>query len=134
MSKKIDLTGKRFGRLVVLEGSLIVNKKKKIKCKCDCGVEKYIREDSLKNGATKSCGCLRTELASNRLYNFSKNRDKYKDIKGNRYGKLTVIKREVKNDDRAMVWLCKCDCGNYLKVRQNSLSKNHTKSCGCLYS
>lgn len=70
MGKLIDLTGKKFGRLTVIKrtGS---NEGKRIiyLCKCECGKEKIIRGDNLRNGKTKSCGCLHNELAGgqNRL-------------------------------------------------------------------
>lgn len=58
----IDLTGKRFGRLVVERrypaksnnnGAVWV-------CKCDCGVEVAVASNKLRYGNTKSCGCLRS--------------------------------------------------------------------------
>lgn len=59
------------------------------------------------------------------------------DITGQRFGRLTAIKlipkeeRTWSNKERA--WLCKCDCGNEVIVRQRSLrSARMTKSCGCL--
>ena len=59
------------------------------------------------------------------------------DITGQRFGRLTAIKlipkeeRTWSNKERA--WLCKCDCGNEVIVRQRSLrSTRMTKSCGCL--
>ena len=63
--KLIDLTGKRFGRLFVIKR--ISNKGKKWihwLCRCDCGVVKSINGDALKNGGTKSCGCLKKDLGS----------------------------------------------------------------------
>ena len=68
MPKKIDLTGQRFGRLVVLEEA----PKRKIHtshwvCRCDCGnITKPIAMCSLKSGATKSCGCLNKEKLAER--------------------------------------------------------------------
>jgi hypothetical protein len=58
----IDLTGKRFGRLIVLN-IVQYNKCSRIhwKCKCDCGNIKNINGTSLKLGVTKSCGCYRDE-------------------------------------------------------------------------
>lgn len=57
--KKIDLKGKRFGRLVVIEktserlwGSVVW------KCKCDCGNFKNASAKNLRQGFVKSCGCL----------------------------------------------------------------------------
>ena len=57
--KMKDITGMRFGRLVVIEPT---NKRKNNEvlwlCKCDCGNEKITIGNSLRNGKTKSCGCL----------------------------------------------------------------------------
>lgn len=60
-----DIVGKRFCRLVVI--SIEVNRLKwqsKCLCRCDCGTEKKINFSSLKNGLTKSCGCLQKERTS----------------------------------------------------------------------
>lgn len=65
MSAFIDLAGKTFGRLTVLEraGS---NKHKKAlwKCTCSCGVITTVIGSSLTKGKSTSCGCFRTDLAS----------------------------------------------------------------------
>jgi len=53
------------------------------------------------------------------------------DLTGKRFGKLIVIKKNGKDKFRQNMWLCKCDCGNYVTVRAYSL-KNNTRSCGCL--
>lgn len=62
MSRFIDLTGEKFGRLVVIKrigkdksGNIIWL------CRCDCKTEKIIRGASLKNKTTRSCGCLNKE-------------------------------------------------------------------------
>ncbi len=68
MSKsfKEDLTGKRFGRLTVLE--FVPNEKAKSywKCRCDCGNIRIIQGTALKNGNTKSCGCYHSEVSAKR--------------------------------------------------------------------
>lgn len=64
MSHIIDLTGQRFGRLVVIEKDENRNGKSTNaywKCKCDCGNEVSVISKSLRNGETKSCGCYRSE-------------------------------------------------------------------------
>ena len=67
MSKKLDLIGQRFGRLVVIkEEGRDQNGRVLLQCKCDCGNEVIVRSDSLRNGSCKSCGCLRKELSSER--------------------------------------------------------------------
>jgi len=59
----IDLTDQRFGKLVVIRR--VSNDHSNLsqwECQCDCGITKIIRSSSLKNGITKSCGCLRREV------------------------------------------------------------------------
>lgn len=66
MSKKIDLTGQRFGRLVVLEEYSTKKCGVSWICRCDCGkITEPILSCNLRNGYTKSCGCLRNERTKN---------------------------------------------------------------------
>jgi hypothetical protein len=67
--RKVDHTGRRFGRLKVIK--LIVRRGKSRNdtiylCRCDCGREKQVRYSNLMNGGTLSCGCLQKELLSKR--------------------------------------------------------------------
>ena len=52
-----DLTGKRFGKLVVVGLDDKGTRKTYWVCQCDCGNIKSVRSDSLQCGAIKSCGC-----------------------------------------------------------------------------
>lgn len=62
MGKLIDITGKRFGRLVITEYIGQDNKRRSLwKCQCDCGGEIIVPKCNLINGNTKSCGCLGQE-------------------------------------------------------------------------
>src|SRR3990172_10612067 len=61
MRKVIDLTGQRFGRLVVLNIVPNDNHRTTWLCICDCGNKHTVRGDILKRGKSKSCGCLREE-------------------------------------------------------------------------
>jgi hypothetical protein len=55
----IDLVGKKFGNLTILERvSAIGEKQTKFRCLCECGKESIVCAAHLKNGHTKSCGCL----------------------------------------------------------------------------
>ena len=56
-----DLTGQRFGRLVVLERADNISGLTAWKCKCDCGNEIIAIANNLKRGHTKSCGCFRVD-------------------------------------------------------------------------
>ena len=55
----------------------------------------------------------------------------YKDITGQKYGRLTAIKYVYTKNKKAY-WLCKCDCGNEVIIAYSSLKSKNTKSCGCL--
>ena len=59
------------------------------------------------------------------MYNF-------KDLTGERFGRLTVVRRAENTKHGGAQWLCQCDCGNVKVVRTSALHGN-TKSCGCLY-
>ena len=60
---RIDITGQRFGKVVVLRYSRTEEKRTQWICQCDCGQVKEITGRSLRLGVTKSCGCLRREPA-----------------------------------------------------------------------
>lgn len=60
--KALDLTGRRFGRLTVLERKGSKNGKSAWLCRCDCGNEKIITASNLKTN-TVSCGCYHKEIA-----------------------------------------------------------------------
>ena len=58
-----------------------------------------------------------------------------KDLVGKKFGKLTVLSQvKERSINRAVFWVCKCDCGKKSKVSGNHLKSGHTKSCGCLYN
>lgn len=65
--KRIDLTGKVFGRLTVLEFSHTTATRNRVwKCKCSCGNETFVDTANLNRGHTISCGCfMREKVAEN---------------------------------------------------------------------
>lgn len=118
--RKLDLKGKRFGRLTVLNEELPYispagKPTRRWRVRCDCGKELTMLQNTLtrKNGA-QSCGCARYE----------KTRD---DLTGRRFGRLTVISQTPK------IATCICDCGKEVEVKRVDLIKG-LKSCGCLLS
>jgi hypothetical protein len=58
--RPIDLTGRRFGKLTVLEFSHRVKQYKHWKVRCDCGRETTMRGTSLTSENSTSCGCVHT--------------------------------------------------------------------------
>lgn len=57
MSALVDLTGNRYGHVVVLERAERKSKNSAWLCKCDCGKEFVTYAPNLKSGGTKTCGC-----------------------------------------------------------------------------
>ena len=75
--KAIDLTGKRFNRLTVLERTANNSHGRAMwVCRCDCGNIVTVWGGNLRNGHTQSCGCLQREHASkaSRLHGMTKTR------------------------------------------------------------
>lgn len=116
---RTDLSGQTFNLLTVIKKKSVDKKGKIIwECKCECGNITTATTTQLKSGSKKSCGCL-------------KNKSHAKDLKGQVFGMLKVIKR-VGTENRRAVWRCKCECGKYCNVRSIDLLSGNTKSCGCL--
>ena len=113
--KIIDLTGQKFGMLTVLEYVA----RSRWKCLCDCGNETIVDSRSFTHGKTKSCGCLVKST-------------KFKDITGQFFGKLTVLRLDRMNNRTGAFWICVCECGKETSVNGRSLRSGLTKSCGCL--
>jgi len=57
---------------------------------------------------------------------------KSKDLTGQKFGRLTAIKPVGKSKSHNILWLCKCDCGNYHTTAAVYLNNGDCKSCGCL--
>lgn len=126
MPAKENLLGKTFNRLTVIESAPSKNKKTYWKCKCICGNEVIVRADQLKDGNTKSCGCLNTETRA------ALGKTHIQDIKQQRFGKLTAIRRiENLPSGKGYYWECICDCGNIVQVPIADLKSGNTTSCGC---
>ena len=118
-----NLVNKKFGRLTVLEE---VGKDKYYNriylCQCECGNKVKVKRTQLVSGKTKSCGCLRKEVASKR---------KSQNLVGKKFNQLTVLE-EIGKDKQGIKWLCQCECGNTTVVHTKHLKSGNIKSCGCL--
>ena len=121
MGRKIkDIIGQRFGKLIAIK---MVDERVNSGlvawvCQCDCGNKTTVNGANLRNGKTKSCGCLH---GSN-----------IRDLTGKRFGKLVVIEPTAERVRANVVFKCICDCGNFAYIPGNNLVQNLTKSCGCL--
>lgn len=68
MSALIDLTGQRFGRLLVFGRGPNLGASSGWLCRCDCGTERPVRSYSLRSGDSPSCGCLTRREIGNRRW------------------------------------------------------------------
>jgi len=57
--KKLDLTGQRFGKLIVLAPAENIGNRTAWLCRCDCGREQVVKTYRLRDGEVTSCGCDR---------------------------------------------------------------------------
>ena len=126
LSKQKDITGNVYGDLTVIS---ILNKNNKTRCicKCSCGNECDVNYYDLINGKKTNCGCKKKKDRPDRI----------KDLSGQVFGYLTVIKRDEKEyytsgGTKLYKWICKCQCGNTISVERSKLKSGHTKSCGCI--
>jgi len=110
LGKFKDLTGQRFGRLVVQYRN---EETKKWHCLCDCGNETEVAAGHLNAGSVSSCGCSKIPT----------------DLVGKRFGRLTVQYYDIKKKK----WYCICDCGGEKYTDHGSLIRGLTRSCGCLH-
>lgn len=118
---RVDLTGKKFGRLTPKE----YVKGGKWICECECGNIIIVDTRNLNSGHTKSCGCLQKEKASQNTYDMSN----YED------DNIKVLSRDGSDEQQIAMWKCLCkNCGNIFSTRGSSIRAGYTKSCGCVRS
>ena len=125
------MIGQTFNFLTVIEGPFFDTssgrKRTLWRCKCRCGTEKLVRQDGLKSGRTKSCGCYKRQV----LIDANKKRQTL-DLTGQIFGLLTALEPTEERKDNRVVWKCQCECGNITFADTHSLQQGKIKSCGCL--
>lgn len=128
-----DLTGKRFGSLVVVRLATEDEKHGTTKrshagaqwlCHCDCGVDKIIRSSCLlrTRNPQKNCGDTLKHPRSN-----------YRDLVGKTFKGLYVLgvadKKDWKYNQKS--WICICECGKERIATTAELVNGLASSCGC---
>jgi hypothetical protein len=115
MPKLLDLTGQKYGRLLVVSiAGRDAFGRVKWNCKCECGNNYVAISNHLRTGNTKGCGCLAVAP----------------DITGQKFGRLTAIAKVSSYRGR---WRWRCDCGNELVARRSHVKSGATTSCGCYF-
>ncbi len=118
---RVDLTGKKFGKLT----PLYYIKGGKWHCKCDCGKECDVDTRNLNNNHTQSCGCLVKEKASNNVVN----------MMGYEDDNFKVLERNGSSPQGIAYWKCLCKhCGNIFTTKGSNIRSTGIQSCGCQHS
>lgn len=128
MGKRLDLTGRTFGRWTVLGRAPNKGSKTAWHCKCSCGTEKDVVTTSLTQGLSISCGCLRLEewRKSQDSKSASIEQLHSKDLLGKRFDKLLVVSYTGDNK-----WKCRCDCGQIVTRTRTTLLHNDNNVHSC---
>lgn len=70
-NRPYDLASMRFGRLLAVERVQSLNGRDRWRCLCDCGNEKLVLSQNLRNGHVQSCGCLSSEKKRERFITYN---------------------------------------------------------------
>ena len=112
--------GTKIGRWTIIEEIYQPEKERRWLCRCDCGTVRDVLERSLLYGGSQSCGCLRKERALEA---------NSPDLTGQRFGELTVIRKEGNTKYNSTQWLCKCSCGADYVVQGSLLVTGRRTRC-----
>ena len=122
-----DYTGQKYNRLTFISRIEHPDKKQSYwAVRCNCGKYFAVRASAVVNNITKSCGCLNAELTSQRAHDMF-----FRDLTGQKFGKLTVITFAGRDKNHHSLWKCQCECGKITIVSTSNLTTGHTMSCGC---
>lgn len=122
--RKMDIAGKRAGRLLIIKK--LPGAGSKWECICECGRRCYVSRSNLTSainnkstGTTKSCGCLRQKPAE--------------DVTGQKFGRLTALRLVERDVYGRPVWQFMCEYGTTTKKCIHLVKKGNVRSCGCKY-
>ena len=108
-----DHIGKVYNRWTVLGLGGKVRGKQQLNCQCICGNIKDVRPERVIHAKSSNCRC-KTEIKP-----------------GDKFERLTLIKRAPDTSSHSARWECLCDCGNTCVVFQTNFTRGLSKSCGC---
>jgi len=134
MSFKIDMTGWHMSEHGIPDSKWTIEKYlygKYWQGRCDCGTVKPVIGADVRNGKSKSCGCLKRENTSK---NFLKDITGWKiwehGVPDSKIIVLNLLDKESNEKER--FWNCLCtECGSTFKSTHGRLMSGNTKTCGC---
>lgn len=116
--------GDVFGRWTVLDDcQQQPGSERKWLCRCQCGTERYVLERGLVYGGSTSCGCLSRERSG---------RKSTLQLAGRTFGMLTALSQSSgRAPNGAVMWRCRCQCGQECEVPGTLLVSGKRTHCGC---
>ncbi len=132
----MSVIGTRFSRLTIIEEPYTALAEKgyrhtRVLVKCDCGNTKDVVLGSLKQGLTKSCGCLHKETSARNGKLYSVGNGNKLDLTGKVFHRLTVDGLAYMKAGSSY-WNVTCECGTKKVAKGALLNFGKLKSCGCL--
>lgn len=112
----IDITGVKYGMLTAVGYAGRRGVSQYWLFRCDCGVEKTIKGSHVKDGRTRSCGCIKAQ----------------EQVVGMIFGRWTPLREVERNLGVGRMFECVCECGVQRNVIGTDLINGGSKSCGCL--
>jgi hypothetical protein len=143
--RKLDLTGYRFGALVVIaEADPIVypsgSKAVRWACACDCGATVTVAGGKLRSGATATCGDRGAHRSGKAHPMYGKRAEESGNWRGDSVAYTSAHQRVKAEHGPASGWRCACGCGRqadewaYLGTDSEPKVSTHADSEGALYS
>jgi hypothetical protein len=129
-----NIIGKTYDDLTVIgfsENTDLAGNSKVI-CQCKCGNIVERSRNSLFGKKFHTCENCKLKIGTFK----GLTEEEVNERIGQKFGRLTILERtdEYTTGGSERLWLCKCDCGNYKKVRYSTLKEGRVSSCGCLVS
>lgn len=140
-----DITGEKYGYLTAIKFDHRDEKRTYWQFKCKCGNNVIRATSKLYGTITPSCGCYQEEINEEARIRREKlkkvkeekiryrhyNSKLYRDLSGEKYGKLQVVTKINDKQGLEAEYVCFCDCGKTITKTQNYLIRNKMPHCGC---
>jgi len=125
VSRLEDHAGVTYGRLTGVKRAPDSGGATMWQWRCSCGQSVITQARLVKEGKTRSCGCLRREVSGER---------RFRDLAGQAFGLLTAIRPVKKQRGHHTRWEYRCACGNMHVAVGALVTIGDIQSCGCLTS
>jgi hypothetical protein len=142
-SKLIDLTGKKFGKWLVIE-RLPNGDSGRVTwlCVCECGLKKPVDGSSLKSGVSKGCRDCKARsqektdgerVKPKKITEKKFNKDgtkhgNFNDLSGKTFYRWKVLRLD-ESQINGNYWICECDCGAIRSIITSNLTRGISKGC-----